>query len=305
MKPSIFLSIFFNSIKYKVLCFLKTTKNIFYAYRFLLSLLCTCVLISSCSTNIAIRSKEADSISATNHFTKQLVKGGDFTLTTYQRITNKDLPYVFYIEGDGYAFNGRYSISDNPTPLHPMLLKLASLDDRPNVVYIARPCQYTDMDLNPKCNESYWTDRRMSEEVVASVNMAIESINNRQNFSLIGYSGGGGIAVLIAARNNRVKDIITLAANLNHVSFNRHHNTKPMIGSLNPIDYAVKIRNIPQLHVSGSADNIVPTFIAEEYIKKSDSPCVEGCIFNGLHHQNNWDLYWKNIFNKPITCYKN
>ena len=33
--------------------------------------------------------------------------------------------------------------SDNPTPVNPMLLKLATMDKRPNIVYIARPCQYT------------------------------------------------------------------------------------------------------------------------------------------------------------------
>ena len=33
---------------------------------------------------------------------------------------------------------GRYSISDNPTLVPPMLLKLAALDNRSNVVYIAR-----------------------------------------------------------------------------------------------------------------------------------------------------------------------
>lgn len=122
-----------------------------------------------------MRNKEPDFISHTHNFSKQMANGGDFILTTYRRITNNDLPYVFYIEGDGLAFTRQNTISDNPTPMHPMLLKLAALDDRPNIVYIARPCQYTPMHLNPTCNPSYWTDRRMSDAVVSSINEVIES----------------------------------------------------------------------------------------------------------------------------------
>jgi len=264
-----------------------------------------CILLSSCSSNLAMRIIDADFVAKSNNFTKRLVKGGDFWITTYQRINNKNLPYVFYIEGDGHAFNSRYNISDNPTPNRPMLLKLASLDDRSNVVYIARPCQYTDMSYNSKCNQSYWTDKRMSSEVVASINEVIEVLNNDSPFSLIGFSGGGGLAVLIAARNTNVKDIITLSGNLDHVSFNKHHNAKPMLGSLNPIDYANKISRIPQLHISGGEDKVVPPFIADKYVSVSHSVCVHQAIFNTTKHQKGWEDIWKYILSMPLTCYKN
>jgi len=265
-----------------------------------------CALLSSCGSSIPLRIVDSDYVGKSNNFTKRLVKGGDFWLTTYQRINNKNLPYVFYIEGDGLAFNSRYSISDNPTPTRPMLLKLAALDDRPNVVYVARPCQYTDVKLNPKCNnQSYWTDSRMSNDVVLSINEVIEALNNSRPFSLVGFSGGGGIAVLIAARNKNVKDIITLSGNLDHVSFNRHHNAKPMLASLNPIDYAAKISKIPQLHVSGGDDKVVPPFIADKYVKASNSICVHQTIFNTAKHQKGWEELWKYILSMPLTCYKN
>jgi pimeloyl-ACP methyl ester carboxylesterase len=263
-----------------------------------------CILLSSCSNNLSMRVIDADFVGKSNDFTKKLVKGGDFWITTYQRINNKNLPYVFYIEGDGHAFNSKYSISDNPTPAHPMLLKLAALDDRPNVVYIARPCQYTDVSYNSKCNQSYWTDKRMSREVVDSINEVIETLNQDAPLSLIGFSGGGGIAVLIAAQNKHVKDVITLSGNLDHVSFNKFHNARPMLGSLNPIDYATKIAQIPQLHISGGEDKITPPFIADKYVKASNSICVHQAIFNTAKHQKGWEEIWKYILSMPLTCYK-
>lgn len=81
-----------------------------------------------------------------------------------------------------------------------MLLKLATIDKRPNVVYIARPCQYTPLEMNAKCVNDYWLDKRMNHEVVNSINDVINTINNGQKFSLVGFSGGGGLTILIASK---------------------------------------------------------------------------------------------------------
>lgn len=261
------------------------------------------LLIHSCHTNRVGTQYTVSSIAERGGFVHKLVKGGEFWLTTYQKITNKSLPYVFYIEGDGLAFISKYKISDNPTPIHPTLLTLAALDPRPNVVYIARPCQYTPMNLNPLCTHSLWTDRRMSEEVVDSINAVVSKINGYQPFSLVGYSGGGGIAVLIAARNKMVKNIITVAGNLDHVSFNKHHNVKPMLGSLNPIDYAKSTANIPQLHATGAKDKIMPAFIADKFVRLSNSPCVHQEIFSNVDHTNGWKKIWPYILEMPLVCY--
>lgn len=257
-----------------------------------------------------MRDARIDYIAQTNGFTKHLVKGGEFWLTTYQKVSDKSLPYVFYIESDGAPFTA-YGVSDNPTPINPLMLELAALDDRPNVVYIARPCQYTPMNLNPSCDKIYWTYKRMSEEVITSVNNTINIINsNHLPFSIIGYSGGGGIAVLIAARNEHVQDIITLAGNLDHISFVKYHQQRPrkqgispMVGSLNPIDYTAEVSHIPQLHISGSQDETVPIFIADKFVHKSNSICVHQEIFNNKTHSQGWKGIWKTILALPLECY--
>ncbi|MDG1436818.1 MAG: alpha/beta hydrolase [Rickettsiaceae bacterium] len=238
-------------------------------------------------------------------FSKVLVKGGDFWITTYQKITNPNKTYVFYIEGDGLAYINKYRISPNTTPKHQMLLRLVVQDERPNIVYVARPCQYTPMELNPSCNNAYWTSKRMSEDSVYSLNEAINKINNKQKFSLIGFSGGGSMAVLIAARNQQVKDILTVSGNLDHRAFNLFHNVSPMNESLNPIEYVDKVKHIPQLHLSGGKDKIVPPSIAAKFVDAASSNCVKQKIYHKSSHSEGWKDSWYNILSsEKINCQK-
>ena len=252
------------------------------------------LLLASCGTNYNPLS---------HGFKKELVKGGEFWITTYQRISNEKQPYVFYIEGDGAAFAGRYRVSTNPTPRRQMLIELAGMDTRPNVVYVARLCQYTPMALNPKCSLPYWTDKRMSDDSVEAINDVINSINKSgKKFSLIGFSGGGAIAILVAERNPMVKNIITIAGNLDHTEFTKHHNVSPMTGSLNPIDYTSSVKHIPQIHMSGNEDNIVPSYIADKFTNKASSICVKKELYPNVSHLDGWNKIWEDIHSKPINC---
>ncbi|WP_341787237.1 alpha/beta hydrolase [Rickettsia endosymbiont of Cantharis rufa] len=274
-------------------------KNFIWAIIFLIP-----IFLSGCSTthDVAIRVKHSQDIATQNNFQMQLVNGGDFTLTTYQRITDSHLSFVFYIEGDGHLTDGSAN-SDNPTPVIPMLLKLATIDKRPNVVYIARPCQYTPLEMNTKCISDYWLDKRMNQEVVNSINNVINTVNNGQKFSFVGFSGGGGLTILIAAQNSNVKDIITIAGNLDTEKFDKHHNYRGyLVKSLNPINYARQVNNIPQLHLSGMDDKRVPPFIAEFYVKTSGSPCVKKQTFPNISHAKGWDKVWSNILDIPLIC---
>lgn len=265
-----------------------------YLFNIIVCLISVIILVGCKQTGISPKDS--------HNFKKILVKGGDFWITTYQKITNEHEPYVFYIEGDGFAFNNKYTPSSDPTPREPMLINLAIMDERPNIVYIARPCQYTPMDLNPKCNKQYWTSKRLSDDSVHSINDVINHINHNNKFSLIGYSGGGGIAILVAARNNMVRDIITIAGNLDIVMHTKYHNVSLMAGSLNPIDYAKQLNHIPQLHLSGKEDKVVPTFIANEFVQSSSSTCVKQEIFPEVNHRKGWGKIWKSVYTRPLTC---
>jgi hypothetical protein len=272
--------------------------------RIFLPILLLAMILIGCNTARFNASKTADTLAEKRSFTKKLVKGGEFWFTTYQKITRPDDPIVIYIEGDGRILANRYVISSNPTPTKPLFINLAFSDPRPNIVYLARPCQYTPMNLNSQCNNTYWTNKRYSEDSIDAINQAINKITNNNNFELVGYSGGGGVAILIAARNKSVNSILTIAANLDIDSFTKYHKSAPMISSLNPIDYVNEVKNIPQLHFSGGKDKIVPAFIGEKFVSQITTGCARHEILPDAEHARYWKSYWDYVLNSTITCSK-
>ena len=277
-------------------------------FRNFLGFIVLCCFLASCSQKYSSRVQKFDSLAEKSGFKKEYVKGGDFWVTTYQLIRDPKKPYVFYIEGDGVIsqhISGDYRIpSPNPTPSNVMVLTLATMDDRndiPNVVYVAQPCQFTPPSINPNCSSEYWTIKRTSPEVVNSLNSVISKIANGQEINLVGYSGGGGLAALIAVNNKDVTTIVTLAANLDRAAFNNYHKSQPDEAySLNPLDYAHKIKNIPQMHYSGGKDEVVPSFIIDNFVSASHSPCVkQRVVVNASHNNDEWILSWPEILSDP------
>jgi len=258
------------------------------------------MLISGCATSgwLASPSDSADSLAAVNGFTKSFIKTPDFILTSYERISQPGSPVRFYIEGDGRAWISRTRLSDDPTPREALVIELAAMDPSPNVVYIARPGQYAESGI-PDCDPAYWSGRRFSEEVIRSVSEAINQTvlkAGAKSVELVGYSGGAAVAVLVAARRNDVSGIRTIAGNLNPDELNRYHNVSRLEGSLDPMEVAEKIKNIPQRHFIGSRDKTIPPSISESFIRK------EGIVDNGsitvvygATHSHGWLERWKEL----------
>ncbi|MGF6600960.1 hypothetical protein P3T23_005699 [Paraburkholderia sp. GAS448] len=79
-----------------------------------------------------------------------------------------------------------------------------------DVIYLARPYQFTPMAMNPRCGIPYGTGKRFAPEVVTSMNEAAMLFAARvpgQPIELVGYSGVGAQAVLIAARRTDIASI--------------------------------------------------------------------------------------------------
>jgi len=272
-------------------------------YRSIISALAV-MLISGCATSgwLASPSNSANSLAAVNGFTKSFVKTSDFILTSYQRIGRSGSPVRFYIEGDGRAWISRTRLSDDPTPSDPLVIELAAMDPSPNVIYIARPGQYTESGI-PDCDPAYWSSRRFSEEVIRSVNEAISQAVLRteaKSVELVGYSGGAAVAVLVAARRNDIAGIRTIAGNLNPDELNRYHNVSSLEGSLDPMEVAEKIKDIPQRHFIGSRDKTVPPAIAESFVKKegfADYGSIT--VVDGATHNDGWPERWKELLSLP------
>ena len=260
-----------------------------------------CMLITACAE--APR-RQADAIAQPAGLQHEQVKAGAFVLTTYVRLTRADLPVTVYIEGDGLAWRTRNQPSDDPTPRKAMGLRLAAADHGANVVYLARPCQFTPMSENPRCDAAYWTEKRFAPEVVAAMNEAVSHYMARlpgQRVDLVGYSGGGAIAVLLASRRHDVTSLRTVAGNLDHDAVNRLHRVSLMPDSLNPMDVATDVAGIPQLHFSGADDSIIPPSIAHDFVTKVGA-CAQEQVVDGLTHEGDWDAQWPQLLAIRPRC---
>ena len=175
------------------------------------------------------------------------IKTDIFTLASYQKIEQAKGVYKIYIEGDGFAFNYRGVATKDPTPRSYFLKNIAFSDKNLNVVYLARPCQYI-LNKNPVCSKRHWTTARFAPEIVRSMAEAVKQIAGENEVILIGYSGGAQVAGLIGALNPdiKVKKIITIAGNLDHLAWTQFHNLPGLSESLSLESYKDAFLQIPQ-----------------------------------------------------------
>lgn len=197
-----------------------------------------------------------------------------------------------YIEGDGLAWITRSKISSNPTPINPIALSLMKVDHSSCKIYIARPCQYN---FTKNCKNKYWTNSRFSQEIIDNYNELLNHIKQEyknKSFTLVGYSGGGTIATLISATRYDISKLITIAGNLDIKKWAEIHNISTLQGSLNPVNYTSKLEELPQFHLIGNMDNIVPKEIFLSYLKH----------FNGINHIKYYEYsashscFWESIY---------
>ncbi len=229
---------------------------------------------------------------------KKEIATGTFRVMSLSRITTPQKPVVIYIEGDGRAWINRSTPSSNPTPGTATGLQLALLDTSPNVVYLARPCQFVSND--PACHQDYWTHKRFSPEVIRSMNEAVDHFAlPGKGIHLVGYSGGGAVAALVAATRNDVLSLRTLAGNLDTEALNAFHGVSPMPESLNPVDFAPRTRFIPQTHWYGEKDDVVPSFAANNYVQALGAPpCAFALEAKGAAHGEGWLDIWQDSLQK-------
>jgi len=209
---------------------------------------------------------------------------------------------VVYLEGDGHAWLNSRTPSTDPTPYEPVALKLALQDPAPAVVYLGRVCQYTNATISRNCDSSAWLSHRYSQEIISSTNEALDQIKkgfNAKYLILVGYSGGAAIAALCASQRQDVKQIITVAGNLNTTEWISYHRLSPLIGSLNPADYSEKLRQLPQIHFMGEADEVVPPSLTKNYaMKVGASAPIKLVSLPGYDHQCCWVDTWPTLLTK-------
>jgi len=190
----------------------------------------------------------------------QKLRGEGFALVAYRnRVVHPSGRLHVYLEGDGVPWVTRTLVAVDPTPRNPLALRLMALDPAP-ALYLARPC-YNGTAAAPGCSPWIWTSGRYSEVVVESMEAALRKVIEAEELNevvLIGYSGGGVLAWLLAQRIPEVQTLVTIAANLDIDRWTSRHGFSRLTGSINPAAGPPMRPGVEQWHLVGKTDKNVP-----------------------------------------------
>lgn len=242
----------------------------------------------------AQRTLTAEELARSHQWHRMTLGAGYFPLRAYGPKPVSDASTLtVYLEGDGLAWITRSRPSTDPTPIQPIGLRLALADPDPQSVYLARPCQYV---MGSECRPEYWLEKRFSPEIIEATGAALDALKVRYNAAtllLVGYSGGGAVATLLAAERDDVKALVTVAGNLDHEFWTRLHQISPLSGSLNPSDSAAALVHTPQWHFVGASDAIVPPEVANAYVRQLPDTTLANLITKPAYdHRCCWEGSW-------------
>lgn len=204
-----------------------------------------------------------DALAAANGLEPLVLSGGEFKIRAYFRPNATwDRTLRVYLEGDGTPWIERERVALDPTPRNPLALRLMLADPGP-ALYLGRPCYHGLADAGP-CRAALWTQARYSSVVVEAMAAALRSFvleHDVEGLTLVGYSGGGVLAWLLAERLPGVNRLITIASNLDIDAWTDRHGYSRLTSSLNPAAGPRLPDGIEQLHLVGSRDTNVPLAI--------------------------------------------
>lgn len=245
------------------------------------------LLLSACSTSSL--TNKTISNSQERGFNAQTFSSDDFMIKSWTRLSDPNQTRIqVYIEGDGFAWQDRYTPSADPTPKNPIAFRMALQDTHANVIYIGRPCQYH---VAAHCNAEFWTHKRFAKQVINSTNDILDKLlanhKVKQQIHVIGFSGGGILAGLIAAKRDDVVFWHSIASPLDTQAWIQHHQLSPLTGSENLKCYLPQLKQVQQLHWFGINDRIVPSHLNQSIIEqlREHNNHVQVRFFKGAHHQ--------------------
>lgn len=224
-------------------------------------------------------------------FVSQVVTGEPFLHQVYSNARSGDILHV-YIEGDGTPWLGKRQVSPDPTPKNPLMLRLMASDSASSI-YLGRPC-YFDLP-DPHCTAKWWTGGRYSEQVVASLSSALDEVSfGHKRIILIGHSGGGTLAMLLAARRTDVVGVMTLAGNLDINAWANYHDYTTLALSVNPADEPPLDDAVAQQHFIGAEDSVVTVKMLSRAIERQPAGTRLDIIENA-DHACCWEEIWPDL----------
>lgn len=201
-----------------------------------------------------------------------------------------------YLDGDGTPWKYERWLADDPTSREPLILHLMHRDPAPALL-LGRPC-YHGFSASPECASSYWTSQRYSRTVIDSLADALRQWLHTHRFHrlvLIGYSGGGTLAVLLAPYFDNTAAVLTVAANLDVAAWSRLHGYSTLNESLDPALLPPLDKRIKQIHAAGEQDKAVPPSVIKAYTQRQHNATV--IVYDDFTHGCCWTEKWPALLN--------
>jgi pimeloyl-ACP methyl ester carboxylesterase len=206
-----------------------------------------------------------------------------------------------FIEGDGASWPAPSVPPADPTPGKPLGLQLAlahadkARQPGEAVAYLGRPCQYLTADALGDCPVAWWTRGRFGDAPMGLLNARLDDLQSKapkSKLRLVGYSGGGAVAALLAAQRADVACLVTVAAPLDTEAWTRANNVSQLSESRNPLMTAAALRGKPMAHFVGSDDTIVPSGVNARFLQAAQS--MES-VEKGVDHEGPWLSIWARL----------
>lgn len=205
-----------------------------------------------------------------------------------------------YLEGDGRPWLGRVR-AHNPTGHSTVALELMLADPHPALL-LGRPCYHHAGTPAPPCEADLWTEGRYSQPVLEALAEALgQLVSEHQPASLVlvGYSGGGVLALLLAQRQTLPTTVVTVASNLDTAAWTEHHRHLPLDGSLNPARDIAPGGAFRQIHLAGARDTVVPPATTARY--RARHPNAEYRLLEAFDHRCCWVEAWPGLLGEILA----
>jgi pimeloyl-ACP methyl ester carboxylesterase len=196
-----------------------------------------------------------------------------------------------YLDGDGSPYLGK-AIATDPTPRQSLALALLAEDKGP-ALYLGRPCYHGET-APTGCTPDLWTRSRYGEAVVASMVAAAQRFIAGQGIdrvTLVGHSGGGTLAMLIAPRIPQTNAVVTIGANLDVAAWASYAH-EDLSGSLDPRTAMPLPARVRQYHYAGGNDRVVPPAVAASAANGALETLI---VVDGFDHICCWEAIWPAI----------
>lgn len=253
----------------------------------------TLFILAACTTLESRKQTAADIIDQAG-LQAQTLPTSPFNLyAVHNNVAAQTERMTIVIEGDGYAWIGRYRLSDNPTPTNPIGLKIASALNTP-AVYLARPCQYVS---SPNCTPDMWSYNRFNNAVMASYMNALDMLVQQygvKEFDVIGFSGGAYIALNLSAKRGDIKTVTTVAGVLDPKAWTDFHDISSLKIEQGTESLLLASQNTQFKHLCSHDDDIVPCVLVDKFIAKAHSMNLSNhhiLKFSGEGHETLWRKY--------------